>query len=49
MLSETQRYAIYFAALVVFAGFVWLLRPVFSPFVAAGIFSYMCVPLVDRL
>ncbi|MEO8626675.1 MAG: AI-2E family transporter [Betaproteobacteria bacterium] len=49
MLSDTQRYAVYFAALFLFAALAWLLRPVLSPFVAAAIFSYMCVPVVDRL
>ena len=49
MLSQTQRYAVYFAALLVIAGVAWLLGPVLSPFVAAGIFAYICVPLVDRL
>ena len=49
MLSQTQRYAVYFAALVAIAGVAWLLGPVLSPFVAAGIFAYICVPLVDRL
>jgi predicted PurR-regulated permease PerM len=49
MLTEKQRYVIYLAALVAFAAVVWLLRPVLSPFVAAAIFAYICVPLVDRL
>jgi predicted PurR-regulated permease PerM len=49
MLSQTQRYAVYFAALVVIAAIAWLLGPVLSPFVAAAIFAYICVPLVDRL
>src|ERR1043166_7256291 len=49
MLSQTQRYAVYFAALLVIAGVAWLLGPVLAPFVAAGIFAYICVPLVDRL
>jgi predicted PurR-regulated permease PerM len=49
MLSQTQRYAVYFATLLVIAGVAWLLGPVLSPFVAAGIFAYICVPLVDRL
>ena len=49
MLSPTQRYALYFALLLGIAGIAWLLGPVLSPFVAAGIFAYICVPLVDRL
>jgi predicted PurR-regulated permease PerM len=49
MLSDTQRYALYFAVLLIIAGVAWLLGPVLSPFVGAGIFAYMSVPLVDRL
>ena len=49
MLRDTQRYAMYFVALLVIAGLAWLLGPVLSPFVGAAIFAYMCVPLVDRL
>jgi hypothetical protein len=49
MLSDTQRYALYFAVLLIIAGVAWLLGPVLSPFVGAGIFAYMCVPLVERL
>ena len=49
MLSPTQRYVLYFALVLGIAGIAWLLGPVLSPFVAAGIFAYICVPLVDRL
>jgi predicted PurR-regulated permease PerM len=49
MLSQTQRYAIYFVALIVIAAIAWLLGPVLSPFVAAAIFAYICMPLVERL
>src|SRR5689334_21026144 len=49
MLSATQRYGLYFGALAVLAGVAWLLGPVLAPFVAAGIFAYICVPSVDRL
>jgi predicted PurR-regulated permease PerM len=34
---------------VVFAVLVYLLRPILTPFVAAGIFAYICNPLVQRL
>ena len=49
MLRDTQRYAMYFVALLVIAGLAWLLGPVLSPFVGAAILAYMCVSLVDRL
>jgi predicted PurR-regulated permease PerM len=49
MLSDTQRYAVYFGALLIIAGIAWLLGPILSPFVGAAIFAYICVPLADRL
>src|SRR5690242_15813625 len=49
MLSPTQRYGVYFGALLLLAAIAWLLGPVLAPFVSAGVFAYICVPLVDRL
>jgi predicted PurR-regulated permease PerM len=49
MLSGSQRYALYFAVLLGVGVIAWLLGPVLSPFVAAAIFAYICVPLVTRL
>jgi predicted PurR-regulated permease PerM len=49
MLSPTQRYGVYFGALLLLAAIAWLLGPVLAPFVSAAIFAYICVPLVDWL
>lgn len=49
MLRDPQRYGLYFATLLAVAALAWLLGPILSPFVAAGIFAYICVPLVDRM
>ena len=46
-----QRFAAlqWLAIAIIFAGLLYLLGPILMPFVAAGIFAYICNPWVSRL
>ncbi|HEV8260898.1 MAG TPA: AI-2E family transporter [Burkholderiales bacterium] len=43
------RFAWYLAAAVVAGLLLYLIAPILSPFLFAGILAYICLPLVDRL
>jgi predicted PurR-regulated permease PerM len=43
------RFAWYLVAAVVAGLLLYLVAPILSPFLFAGILAYICLPLVDRL
>jgi predicted PurR-regulated permease PerM len=43
------RFAWYLVAAAVAALLLYLVAPILSPFLFAGILTYICLPLVDRL
>jgi len=43
------RFASYLVAAVVAGLLLYLVAPILSPFLFAGILAYICLPLVDRL
>lgn len=48
-LSQRLQTVLWIGLGLIFAGLLWLLGPILTPFLLAGILAYACNPLVDRL
>lgn len=47
-MTDSQKW-LWFAGLIVGGGLLYLLAPVFTPFLISALIAYLCDPLVDRL